>query len=721
MSVEGAHGLACMIQGSRLPSSDPSRLSPDAPVRPHVISCIMAPRSSNNEILDSEDEDDLVTVRRPSLVHEEIPCPDAVGDASLSGVIAPSPLSGSGAPSLLGVGAPALSEIRATPLVTRGQVMDVESTASTEELLRRAHAALMEPTQDALPIVNFSDLAATSAATSPSSTNKKRPNTDSRTSGKLKRIKVVQKPWTPEHAVPALVLPFDGTNDTIPGPTIPSMTAPDALSENKTPTTRTRNASQQYSPSIDQPSILTPWSVSAVGSSDRLNSDDTAAIGIAKDLYIPRPTRSRSGPVEVPHNDYIMNVERSGTSRKARPKRSATDTVDTPASASIFPKNPVLQAPDFERLSPSPESPDFERSMQLDSAVSESIQDPPSSTKSSKPTKKPAKRGRPKKKVIGDEDDELAQEDEISLAQPKTKKSGKTEVQVIIPTTKSDPALAATILAQLRQHKSREATPKPSQDDEIPPQADDFGHAHASLELEMHDNFEEEQAVKPEPTTKAKGKSKAKPKAKAKSKALPEPVVAPDSSPEADEGIHVEHHDDEHVSEAGEESDQDEDIKPKPKSRVKAKAEPKAKAAPRRKADFSSDEESDHVSEAEEDSEEEEEEEVTKPKPKSKAKPKAKPGPKPKAEGKTKAATPKPDVAPALIAEMPKPVAAAMSPCPAPPPPPPPPSAVATPKSTSAKKEARSSSAKPSWQQSTHRIGLSKHQRIPSLLKVFKR
>ena len=48
------------------------------------------------------------------------------------------------------------------------------------------------------------------------------------------------------------------------------------------------------------------------------------------------------------------------------------------------------------------------------------------------------------------------------------------------------------------------------------------------------------------------------------------------------------------------------------------------------------------------------------------------------------------------------------------------PAAIATPKVATVKKDAKSS-AKPSWQQSTYRVGLSKTQRIPSLLKVFKK
>jgi len=142
--------------------------------------------------------------------------------------------------------------------------------------------------------------------------------------------------------------------------------------------------------------------------------------------------------------------------KKAKPKRSITDTADNITSEPMFPKHPIDQAPPFERLSPSPESPTFEQSIQLDSTVPESIQEHPSSSKSSKSTKRaaatkpPAKRGRPKKQVIEDEEDELAPEEDVSIAKPKTpKSSSRTEVQVVIE-SRPDPALAASVLAQLR-------------------------------------------------------------------------------------------------------------------------------------------------------------------------------------------------------------------------------------------------------------------------------
>ncbi|KAH0413748.1 hypothetical protein KCU90_g16405, partial [Aureobasidium melanogenum] len=104
------------------------------------------------------------------------------------------------------------------------------------------------------------------------------------------------------------------------------------------------------------------------------------------------------------------------------------------------------------------------------------------------------------------------------------------------------------------------------------------------------------------------------------------------------------------------------------------------------------------------------------PKPKSKAKLKAKPEPKSKASAKTKATalepaatTPKPSP-PIPQAEPPQPVVVEVAA----------PTAVVTPKVATFKKDAKSS-AKPSWQQSTYRVGLSKTQRIPSLLKVFKK
>ncbi|CAD0027911.1 unnamed protein product [Aureobasidium pullulans] len=598
----------------------------------------MPPRFS--EILDSEDEDDLVAVKAPSAVATFTSGEDAPVD------------------------------------------LDVDhSSASTAEQLRRAHLALMAPTQEDGPVVNFSDLAATSAATSPSSTHKKRSlvetNPEPRSSGKLKRIKIVTKPSSQNSptdlVIPPPILPFDGTSDTIPGPTLPSLVGHDMLSEKRTPKPRKRNSSQQQSSSADQNS-LTPWSGTALGSSDKVNSDD--AVGLPKEMYQPRPSRSRSAQVDNSHVDYTMVVEKA--IKKTKPKRSITDTADNITSEPMFPKHPIDQAPPFERLSPSPESPTFEQSIQLDSTVPESIQEHHSSSKSSKSTKRaaatkpPAKRGRPKKQVVEDEEDELAPEEDVSIAKPKTpKSSSRTEVQVVIE-SRPDPALAASVLAQLRQHKSREPTPKlPSEPlAEDPPSEplqaepfDDVNAGHAQDEDESEDDV-----VKPKPTARIKAQAKSKAKSK-----TPEPVYK-----EEDASVH-------------EDEDEVEEEVVKPKSR-----------------DDDEESEADHISEAEEDSEEES------PKPKAKAKSKAKPEPKSKAKPKVKAATPKPAAAtPKPIppeAETPKP-AIAEAPTPA---------AIATPKVATVKKDAKSS-AKPSWQQSTYRVGLSKTQRIPSLLKVFKK
>ncbi|CAC9889864.1 unnamed protein product [Aureobasidium pullulans] len=599
----------------------------------------MPPRFS--EILDSEDEDDLVAVKAPSAV------------ATFT--------SGEDAPVDLGVD---------------------HSSASTAEQLRRAHLALMAPTQEDGPVVNFSDLAATSAATSPSSTHKKRSlietNPEPRSSGKLKRIKIVTKPSSQNSPtdliIPPPILPFDGTSDTIPGPTLPSL----------------RNSSQQQSSSADQNS-LTPWSGTALGSSDKINSDD--AVGLPKEMYQPRPSRSRSAQVDNSHVDYTMVVEKA--IKKAKPKRSITDTADNITSEPMFPKHPIDQAPPFERLSPSPESPTFEQSIQLDSTVPESIQEHPSSSKSSKSTKRaaatkpPAKRGRPKKQVIEDEEDELAPEEDVSIAKPKTpKSSSRTEVQVVIE-SRPDPALAASVLAQLRQHKSREPTPKlppePLAEELLsePPQAEPFDDVNA--EHAQDEDESEDDVVKPKPTARIKAQAKSKAKSK-----TPEPVYK-----EEDASVHED-----------EDEVEEEVVKPKSRGKGKSRAKPKARGkavkavvAPDPPSDHEEeapepplvddDEESeaDHISEAEEDSEE------GSPKPKAKAKSKAKPEPKSKAKPKT----PKP-----AIAEAPTPAA------------------IATPKVATVKKDAKSS-AKPSWQQSTYRVGLSKTQRIPSLLKVFKK
>ncbi|KAG9513281.1 hypothetical protein KCV07_g8902, partial [Aureobasidium melanogenum] len=636
-----------------------------------------------NEILDSEDEDDLVAVKPPPLVATTPSGEDAPVD------------------------------------------MDVDqSTASTEELLRRAQVALMAPTQEDVPVVNFSDLAATSVDTSPSSTNKKRPLLDTdpqpRSSGKLKRIKIVTKPESHDTSAgvydPPHIPPFNGTSDTIPGPTLPSAAGHDLLNSTRTPKPRQRNSSQNQHSSSDQMNSLTPWSGTALASSDRINSDD--AIGLPKEMYIPRPSRSRSAQVDTSHIDYTKIVEKEA--KKSRPKRSITDTADHSTAASIFPDHPIDQAPEFERLSPTPDASHLKNSPHLASTVPESVQAPSSSAKSSKSakktanTKQPGKRGRPRKNVVLDEEDELAHENVALSTINKTPASAKTEVQVVID-ARPESSLAATVLAQLRQRTSRESTPKPP--DEQPPQEDISGPSQEAnaetvkVEPDLEaDEESEDEIVKPR--TNARTKAKAKSKARSKT---PEPVYKED-----DQSEHEVY--DEYSQEV---------IKTKPKSKAKPKAKVKARAkgkaaktvvVPDPPSDHEEDvpeppllddheSEVDHISEAEEDSADEES-----PKPKSKAKAKAKPEPKSKANAKTKAtalepaaATPKPSP-PIPQAETPQPAAVDVAT----------PAAVVTPKVATIKKDAKSS-AKPSWQQSTYRVGLSKTQRIPSLLKVFKK
>ncbi|KAI4741727.1 hypothetical protein E4T50_07854 [Aureobasidium sp. EXF-12298] len=637
----------------------------------------MPPRS--REILDSEDEDDLV-VAAPTLV-ATIPSGE---DAPID--------------------------------------MDVDqSTASTEELLRRAQLALMAPTQEDAPVVNFSDLAATSADTSPSSTHKKRPLDDAhpqpRSSGKLKRIKIVTKPEpqyeSTDFSNPSLIPPFDGTNDTIPGPTLPSAAGLDVLNEKKTPKTRQRNSSQQQTSSADQMNSLTPWSGTVAVSSDRTNSDD-AAIGLPKEMYVPRPSRSRSAQVDTSQIDYSVVVEK--TVKNTRPRRSITDSADHITSAPMFPEHPIDKAPEFERLSPTPEAAHPKDSTHPASTVPESLQASSSATKSSKsskkaPAKQPAKRGRPKTKVVEDEEDELAHEEDTVIVNSKTPASAsKTEVQVVIE-ARPNSDLAADIYARLKEHKSREPTPKPPQDQQS---EDDMAvPSQPSVKdepmLEADDESEDE-IVKPRNTAR----SRANAKSKAKSK-TPEPVYKDDDDSEQE--VY-----DEYAEEV---------VKPKAKSKAKARAKPKVKGKAAKAvvmpdppsdheddvpepplADDDGESEADGVSEAEEDLDEE----SPKPKPKAKAKTKAKPEPKTKANAKSKATTPKPAAAipkpspPAQAAETPQPAPVEVSV----------PEVVVTPKVVSAKKDAKSS-AKPSWQQSTYRVGLSKTQRIPSLLKVFKK
>jgi hypothetical protein len=643
----------------------------------------MPPRFS--EILDSEDEDDLV-VAAPTLVATAASGEDAPLD------------------------------------------MDADqSTASTEELLRRAQLNLMAPTQEDAPVVNFSDLAATSVDASPSSTHKKRPLDDThpqpRSSGKLKRIKIVTKPepqyYSSDFANPSLIAPFDGTNDTIPGPTLPSAAGFDGVNEHKTPKPRQRKPSQQHPSSADQMNSLTPWSGTALGSSDNITPED--AVGLPKEMYVPRPSRSRSAQVDNSHVNYSVVVEKGAKGNK--PRRSITDSADHSTSAPIFPEHPIDKAPEFERLSPTPEAPLSKDSVHPASTVPESIQALSSSTKSSKSSKKasvtkqPAKRGRPKKKIIEDEEDELAHEDEVVTTKPKTPASAsKTEVQVVIDARPN--TLAATVYEQLKQYKSREPTPKslqdqpPREDMPVPSQASSGGQVKAEPELEADES--EEEIVIPRSTARTKANAKVRGKAKSKT---PEPVYKEDD----DESEHEVY--DEYAEEV---------VKPKAKSKAKPKSKPKAKGKGKATkavvepdppsdheedvpeaplADDDGESEADHICEAEEDSEDES------PNPKTKAKAKAKPEPKSKASAKNKAATPKPAAStpkpspPVHEAETPKSapvVEVSVS------------AAVVTPKVATAKKDAKSS-AKPSWQQSTYRVGLSKTQRIPSLLKVFKK
>lgn len=640
----------------------------------------MPPRS--NEILDSEDEDDLVAVNAPPLVATSSSGEDAPVD------------------------------------------MDVDqSTASTEELLRRAQVALMAPTQEDVPVINFSDLAATSVDTSPSSTSKKRPLLDTdpqpRSSGKLKRIKIVSKPASQDTAAdvynPPPILPFDGTSDTIPGPTLPSAAGHDVLNATRTSETRQRDSSQNQQSSSDQLNSLTPWSGTAVASSDRNNSDD--AIGLPKEMYIPRPSRSRSAQVDTSHIDYAQIVEK--TAKKSRPKCSITDTADHSISASMFPEHPIDQAPEFERLSPTPDAPQLKNSPRLASTVPESVQAPSSSAKSSKSAnktanaKQPAKRGRPRKDVVVDEEDELAHEDGASSTMTKTPASAKTEVQVVID-ARPESSLAANILERLRQRSSRESTSKPP--DEQVPQEGRFASfqevndetVKADPDSKADEESEDEIVM---PRTNARTKIKVKSKAKSKT---PEPVYKEDDDSEHE--VYDEY------------SQEIIKTKAKSKANTRAKAKAKGKGAkavveldppleheedalepPPENEDES--EAADHISEAEEDSAEEES-----PKPKSKTKAKAKPEPKSKASVETKAAALEPAAAthkpspPVPQAETPQPAAVEVAT----------PAAVVTPKVATIKKDVKSS-AKPSWQQSTYRVGLSKTQRIPSLLKVFKR
>lgn len=408
---------------------------------------------------------------------------------------------------------------QADPTLSSGEIVpavDLNNTSergsgSTDEQLRRAHLDLMAPTQDAI------DVAVPVSSTSPLLTRTKRRLTGSddlpppSSARQAKRTKTdVPIVTSSEATVPGPTLPdtFYGTGDTIAGATIPSM----QVLERQTPAKSTRKPS---TPSDDKSVSLTPWTVSAFSSSDQrkdhsassgekasqprlsaqkpklpssdhLGSDDMAAIGLPKEQYKPRPSRSRSTQIAVEPIDYSVRPE-----KKAKVKRNATTgSPMKPSGSNPFPENPVLDSPNFEALSPPPET--AKPGIKPDGATDNSTHPEaipemaPPATKAqpkkaaakkaaakSKP-KQYGKRGRPKKVpevVISDDEDEdeLAHDPNPTTADPN---AAQVEVQVIIspqnltPATEQQPTiedskaqqdLASDIVARLRQ-----AEPLPS-------------------------------------------------------------------------------------------------------------------------------------------------------------------------------------------------------------------------------------------------------------------
>lgn len=356
-----------------------------------------------------------------------------------------------------------------------------QGTGSTDEQLRQAHLDLMASTQDAIDVAEVSPgivrtkrrLTGSDGLPPPSSSAAARQPKRTRTDP------IVPVVASSEATVPGPTIPdttFFGTSDTIAGATIPSMHMP----ERQTPARQTMKPSTQQTPSDERSVSLTPFTVSAFSSSDQrkdhsgssgekrsqprssakkqpkhptsdhLGSDDIAAIGMPKEQYKPRPSRSRSTQILVEPIDYSVRPE-----KKAKAKRNATTgSPMKPNGPSPFPERPILESPGFEALSPPPESANTDAELPTpNEAISEMAPPAPkaqpkkSTAKKAAPKAKPTQygkqRGRPKKQpevVISnndDDDDDDADADADADApeptlKPDVKPSGQVEVQVII-------------------------------------------------------------------------------------------------------------------------------------------------------------------------------------------------------------------------------------------------------------------------------------------------
>lgn len=412
-----------------------------------------------NEVCDSEDEEDILS----PVIRNNVDLRVAI-DQSGEGAVLPAEL-----------------DLKASA---------ENSTISTGELLRQAHLDLMAPTQPAIdvtvPIMSVSPdmnrtkrrLSVTDVAPPPSLNG-----------GKLKRIKTspaVTSRRSSQDAIPEVLIHHRdeiATSDTIPGDTFPGQitpgnTIPDDtipgdtfppgyLGEMQTPVVPTHRKSTQQTPSEHQSSSLTPWSESAVGNSsargssnNNISSDpprsDDHLIGLPKEQYKPRPSRSRSEKVtiEVPI-DYSTRPEKSTKAKRARtidhsPLKPGSEPETGPR---LFPKNPILQAPEFEALSPPSagciqvglmEVPEFSP-LDLPQTISETSPDvrSSSSTQAKNAAGKPAKkRGRPRKDPLPE-----PSEDELALGQwsksTHSQQGSKGDVQVVISPRDHTPVFSA--------------------------------------------------------------------------------------------------------------------------------------------------------------------------------------------------------------------------------------------------------------------------------------
>ncbi|KAF1347123.1 hypothetical protein BDV97DRAFT_233534 [Delphinella strobiligena] len=395
-----------------------------------------------NEVCDSEDEEEILSAVIRNVDHR------VATDPSGKGVVLPAEL-----------------DLKASA---------ENSTASTGELLRQAHLDLMAPTQPAI------DVAVPETSTSPEMNRTKRrlsvtdaapPPSSNR--GKLKRIKtspaVTSRRSSQDQAsisprdeaatsdtIPGDPFPCQMTpGNAIPGDTIPGDTYPPGYSrEGQTPVPRAHKKLIQQTPSEHKSSSLTPWSESAVGDSSARGSDhdnssepprsDDHLIGLPKEQYKPRPSRSRSDKVtvELPL-DYSTRPEKSTKAKRARtidhsPLKAGAEPEIGPR---LFPKNPILQAPEFEALSPPSAAcirvglvqiPELSR-LDLPQTVSETSLDVrSSSTQAKNAAGKPAsgrKRGRPRKNPLPE-----PIEDDLTLGQlvktTHSQKGSKGDVQV---------------------------------------------------------------------------------------------------------------------------------------------------------------------------------------------------------------------------------------------------------------------------------------------------